>query len=138
MSAEDAIHDAVLAALAKDGWTITNDPYTIRYAELTLFADLAAERPFAARRGAQQIVVEIKSFSGPSPVHELKLALGQLAIYRGFLELTDPGRELYLAIPEAAYNGFFALQAIQVLVARYALSIVLINVADAEVVRWIN
>ena len=29
MSAKDAIHDAVMNALVKDGWTITDDPYTI-------------------------------------------------------------------------------------------------------------
>ena len=138
MSAEDAIHDAVTAALAKDGWTITDDPYTIEYEELTLFADLAAERPLAARRGGSQIVVEIKSFSGPSPVHDLKLALGQLDLYRAFLELTDPQRKLYLAVPDVAYNKFFAQKAVQALVARYALSLLVIDVAREEVVQWIN
>jgi hypothetical protein len=43
----DLIHDAVTNALIKDGWTITADPYTIEHEEVTLFADLAAERPIA-------------------------------------------------------------------------------------------
>jgi hypothetical protein len=43
MPAADQIHDAVKRALVKDGWTITDDPYVIRYEDATLYADLAAE-----------------------------------------------------------------------------------------------
>ena len=31
MSAKDIIHEAVKMALIKDGWIITDDPYTIEY-----------------------------------------------------------------------------------------------------------
>ncbi len=48
--AKDIIHDAVKNALIKDGWTITHDPFTIAYEEVSLSADLAAERPIAAER----------------------------------------------------------------------------------------
>ena len=41
MPAADIIHDAVKNALVKDGWIITDDPYTIKYEDLTLFADWA-------------------------------------------------------------------------------------------------
>jgi len=44
MAAQDIIHDAVKNALIKDGWTITHDPYIIKYEEVTLQADLGAER----------------------------------------------------------------------------------------------
>ena len=77
MATIDAIHGAVKNALIKDGWTITADPYTIRYEEVILFADLAAERPIAAERAGRKIVVEVKSFISPSPIHDLKIALGQ-------------------------------------------------------------
>jgi len=45
MSAKDILHDAVKNALIKDGWTITADPYSIRYEDKTVFADLAANGP---------------------------------------------------------------------------------------------
>jgi hypothetical protein len=77
MPAKDRIHDAVKNALLKDGWIITHDPFLIEYAEVSLAADLGAECPLAAERAGQKIVVEIKSFIGPSPIHELKIALGQ-------------------------------------------------------------
>ena len=55
MPAKDFIHNTVKNALIKDGWTITNDPYTIRYEDDSVYADLGAERPFAAERAGQKI-----------------------------------------------------------------------------------
>lgn len=62
MPAKDTYHHAVKNALLKDGWTITADPYLIKYEDAELYADLAAEKPIAAERQGQKIVVEIKSF----------------------------------------------------------------------------
>ena len=64
--AKDTYRHAVKNALLKDGWTITADPYFIQYEDAELYADLAAEKPIAAERQGQKIVVEIKSFSGRS------------------------------------------------------------------------
>jgi hypothetical protein len=80
MSARDIIHDAVKNALIKDDWVITDDPFTIQYEDATLFADLAAERTIAAEKANSKILVEIKSFVGISPLHDLKIALGQYQI----------------------------------------------------------
>ena len=51
----DKYHDAVKNALVKDGWTITNDPFTIDFEDATLFADLAAERTLAAQKDNEKI-----------------------------------------------------------------------------------
>jgi XisH protein len=134
----DAIHNAVKNALIKDGWIITADPYTIKYEEVILFADLGAERPLAAERAGRKIVVEVKSFLSPSPIHDLKLALGQYTLYLGFLELIDPDRKLYLAISEKTYTSLFAQKAIQIIVQRYQLSLLVVNVDIEEVVTWTN
>lgn len=134
----DAIHNAVKNALVKDGWTITADPYTIRYEEVILFADLGAERPLAAERAGQKIVVEVKSFLSPSPIHDLKLALGPYSLYLGFLELVDPYRKLYLAVSEKIYTSLFSQKAIQVIVQRYQLPLLVVNVEAEEVVIWTN
>ena len=66
MPAKDTYHHAVKNALLKDGWTITADPYFIKYEDAELYADIAAEKPIAAERQGQKIVVEIKSFIGRS------------------------------------------------------------------------
>ena len=40
--AKDIIHEPVKKAIEKAGWTITDDQYTVDYAEFTVYADLAA------------------------------------------------------------------------------------------------
>lgn len=60
MSARDIYHDPVRAALEKDGWTITDDPFTIEFDETNVFADLAAEKLLSAWKANHRIVVEIK------------------------------------------------------------------------------
>ncbi|KAM3094947.1 element excision factor XisH family protein [Phormidesmis sp. 146-12] len=49
MPARYLYHDAVKNALIKDGWTITADPYLIKYEDAELYADLAAERLIASQ-----------------------------------------------------------------------------------------
>lgn len=68
MAAKDLIHNAVKQALIKDGWTVTDDPYTLAYAEdVTVFVDLGAERLIAAQRDLDKIAVEIKPLVGHLP-----------------------------------------------------------------------
>lgn len=66
MSAKDIFHNAVRSALAKDGWTITHDPLSIKVDEIEFYIDLGAERILAAQKAGQKIAVEIKSFLGSS------------------------------------------------------------------------
>jgi hypothetical protein len=132
----DFIHDAVKTALTKDRWTITHDPFIIEYKELTLYADLAAERPIAAQRDGRKIAVEVKSFLGSSKIQDLKVALGQYEIYVSLLEITDPERKLYVAISEKVYEEFFALEAIQVIVNRLKVPLIVVNLETQEIVKW--
>src|SRR5205823_14858233 len=98
MPVNDTIYVAVKNALIKDGWTITHDPYTVRFGGVRVHADLAAEKVIAAERGADRIAVEVKSFISPSPVHDFEEALGQFLLYLSVIKRVDPGRRLYLAI----------------------------------------
>jgi len=99
MARRDLYHEAVRAALIKDGWLITADPLDLTVGEVELLADLGAERVVAADRGNEKIAVEIKSFVGQSPVSEFHKALGQYENYRLSLEELEPNRSLWLAIP---------------------------------------
>lgn len=138
MSAKDSIHDAVKNALIKDGWIITHDPYTIRYKEVTVLADMGAERPIAAERGGQKIVVEVKSFAGLSFIQDLKVALGQYNLYLGLLEVVAPERKLYLAVSHLVYHDLFGQEAIQLILRRFQVAMVVIDVSKEEVVKWTN
>ena len=138
MAARDKIHGAVKSALIKDGWTITDDPYKIVYKEFGLSADLAAQRTLAAERGEQRIVVEIKSFLGPSLVHDLQQALGQYEMYRFYVKLTQPDRVVFMAISNDAYVDFFQLEAIRALVEETKVKLVIVNLETEEVMQWIG
>lgn len=132
----DIIHNAVKNALIKDGWTITDDPFIIEYKELTLYADLGAERPIAAEREGRKIVVEVKSFVGASKIQDLKIGLGQYEIYVSLLEITEPNRKLYLAISEKVYDEFFTLEAIQVIINRLQVPLIVVNPETEEILKW--
>lgn len=110
MAKLDKIHNAVKNALVKDGWTITADPFRIDFEEYRLYADLSAERPIAAMRGNEKIVVEIKSFLNRSSVSDFENALGQYLIYRRLLSKLEPQTKIYLAISEATYTDFFTFK----------------------------
>jgi XisH protein len=56
--AKDIIHFPVKKAIEKAGWIVTNDQYTVQFAEFTMYADLAAERVIAAQRGKDVIAIE--------------------------------------------------------------------------------
>lgn len=114
MPAKDIYHNAVTSALVKDDWTITADPYRILYEDAELYADLAAERPIAAARDRQKIVVEIKSFVGRSLMHDFHSALGQYLVYRLLIERTEPDYKLYLAIDDITYENLFQQKFVQV------------------------
>ena len=88
MPAKDVYHEAVKSALIKDQWKIIADPYTIKYKDAELYADLAAEQTIAAQRNSRKIVVEIKSFTGRSLIYDFHTALGQYLIYRQFINQT--------------------------------------------------
>ena len=124
--------------MEKDGWRITDDPFIIEYKRTKLYADLAAERPLAAERGGRKIVVEIKSFISPSKLQDLKEALGQYDIYLYLLEEVEPDRKLYVAVSEKAYANFFTQDAIQLVVSKHRLPLIVVNLEREEVTRWIN
>ncbi|HWQ36350.1 MAG TPA: element excision factor XisH family protein [Blastocatellia bacterium] len=138
MPRTDAIHNAVKNALIRDGWTITDDPLTIRRGRLRLYADLAAEHPFAAERDGRRIVVEVKSFAGKSFIKELEGALGQYFIYLAYLEQIDPSRRIYLAISEAVYKRFFLREEIRLVMDRFQVALIAVNLESEVITQWTN
>lgn len=108
MPGKDIYHDCVKNALIKDGWTITQDPLSLKWGKKDMYVDLGAEQLVAAARAEQKIAVEIKSFTGLSEMIELEKAIGQYIIYRDVLAQVEPDRELYLAVSQEVASGLFA------------------------------
>ncbi len=136
--AKDAIHDAVKNALIKDGWTITSEHFELKFEERRLYADLAAERSLAAERGDKKIVVEVKTFAGASLMNELENAVGQYNVHLTFLEILEPERRLFLAITDTIFYNFFQEKAVQLIINRFEVSLLIVDIEKEEVVQWIN
>jgi len=138
MPAKDIYHNEVKNALLKDGWTITADPYFIKYEDAELYADLAAEKPIAAQRQGQKIVVEIKSFVGRSLMYDFHGALGQYMVYRNLIQLTEPEYKLYLALDDVVYQNFFQRKSIQLITNENKLCLMVVEMEKEEIMQWIN
>ncbi|NEP62062.1 MAG: fatty-acid synthase [Symploca sp. SIO2G7] len=137
MPARDIYHDTVRRALQKDGWTITHDPFPLQIGKKRLSADLGAERLISADRGLQKIVVEVKSFVGPSDVKDLEQALGQYILYRQVLDEMGVKRTLYLAVPQATFNSVFKIELGQVLLKNQVVKLIVFNDTNEAIVKWI-
>jgi len=138
MSARDGFHDAVRAALIKDGWTITADPLRIEVEGFNVSIDLAAERIIAATRDNEIIAVEIKSFlESASAVSEFHKALGQFLNYRTALHLSEPERVLYLA-PARVYGTFFQLALPRLQIEKFDLNIVVYEPNKEVIQAWVK
>ncbi len=138
MPAKDIYHNEVKNALLKDGWTITADPYFIKYEDAELYADLAAEKPIAAQRQGQKIVVEIKSFVGRSLMYDFHGALGQYMVYRNLIQLIEPEYKLYLAIDDLVYKNFFQRKSIQLITNENKLLLIVVEMEKEEILQWVN
>ena len=136
--AKDLFLQTVKQALIKEGWTITQDPLTIRIDRVRLEIDLGSEKVFAAEKDGQKIAVEIKSFINPSNVNDFHNALGQFLSYRLALQMTEPQRVLYLAVPIDIFNTFFQERFTKAAIRKYALNIIACNPNQEEIVQWKN
>jgi hypothetical protein len=116
----------VKQALIQEGWTITHDPY-IFDTDPQLSTDLGAERLIAAERETEKIAVEIKSFITESQVVDVEKAIGQYGLYRRFLQMQEPDRELYLAVPQYAYEDIFARQVGLIAIEEFTLQLIVFS-----------
>ena len=138
MAAKDLFHEAVRRGLEKDQWIVTDDPLELEWEEVKVKIDLAAERLIAAERGEEKIAVEIKSFIGTSAISDFHTALGQFLNYRIMLEVNEPDRLLYLAVPLETYKTFFQSRFAQVVIERHQLKLIVYEPVIEEIVQWIS
>jgi XisH protein len=137
MAAKDKFHAVVRIALEKEQWKITDDPLRLEVGGTKFEIDLGAEQLLAAERGEQKIAVEIKTFLSDSPLTDYHAALGQFLNYRLALEISDPTRILYLAVPISTYEAFFKREFAQISVERYQIKQIIYDPIQEVIVQWI-
>ena len=59
-------------------------------------------------------------------------------IYASLLEITSPERKLYVAISEQVYDDFFTLESVQVIIERLRVPLIVVNLENEEIVKWIS
>ena len=136
--AKDIYHDTVRTALEKDGWTITDDPLTLRVGLRDVFVDLGAQKLLAAEREGQKIAVEIKSFISQSPVKDWENALGQYILYLKILSGLEPDRTLYLTIRREIYVSFFSEEIVRVVLADGLIKLIVFDPVQEVITQWID
>ena len=100
--------------------------------------DFGAEPLIAAEKDDFLIAIEVKSFVGPSTVNEFHRAIGQFSDYSVMLEIEEPERVLFLAIPEYIWLRFFQKIIIQRSLERVGAKILVYNPLSNTVVKWIK
>jgi len=140
--ADDKYFECVKEALFKDGWTITHDnrhPYTANVPGLLIIGDLGAERILVEfeSEGKERILVEIKSFLSKSFNEDFYPALGQILSYTYVLGKKDPGRKVWLAVPEKVYQKHFTTIAIMEITTLHKISVFTYDTTINRIIRWI-
>ena len=138
MSAKDTYHDCVRKALLKDGWTITHDPYTMTFGQKDVFVDLGAERLLAAEKDSERIAVEIKSFQGASDIRDLEMAIGQYVFYRSLLSRFEPGRKIFMAVPQSVYANTFQEPIARPVLVDQAIAVIAFDPDQEVIVQWMK
>jgi len=138
MPRKDAYHDIVKAALVKDGWQITHDPFPIDFRGTVLFADLGAEKSVSARR-RRKISIEVKVLNLPGRFTKFECAVGQYVIYRRLMMKVSPPRKLYLAVPREVFATFFREKpAVMEVITGEQLKLLIFDPQQQEIVQWIK
>lgn len=137
MPVRDRDHDRLRAALTNDGWSITDDPLTLKVGQTNLFVDLGAEKLLLAEKQNRKIGVELKTFGGVSEVRDLELSFGQYFVYHAVLKKSQPERVLYLAVTAETYADIFTDDLGKLLQETYALNLIIFDADKEAILQWI-
>ena len=59
-------------------------------------------------------------------------------MYQVFLAEVEPERKLYLAVSAITYHDVFRLEAVQLLMKRFAIPLIVVDIEPQEVIEWIG
>lgn len=135
--ARDLFHEHIKQILIADGWTITQDPYSVKSENKVQYQiDLGAEKVIAAEKGTEKIAIEVKSFLNESKISDFHTAVGQYLNYKiGLLEV-EKDRVLYLALPDEAYNYLWELPLVRRSIETYDIKLLVYQMSEINVLLW--
>lgn len=139
MPRKDAYHDIVKAALVRDGWQITDDPFLIGFRGTVLFADLGAEKTMGFQRRRRKIGIEVKVLNEPARFAKFECAVGQYVVYRRLMMSLQLQRDLYLAVSLNVFTNFVQKKPAEMgVVTGERIHLLVFDPRKKEVIRWIK
>lgn len=123
--------------MEKDHWTITHDPFLLRIGRKKLYADLGAAHLVGAEKNHKKIMVEIKSFMGPSEMRELEQAVGQYVVYQQVIQKKTQDYTVYLAVTSKTYDNVFTDELGQLLLNNQIIRLVVFDAEQEVITQWI-
>ena len=83
-------------------------------------------------------MIEIKVLGGASKVEDFEKALGQIMLYRTLMEALSIENKVFLAVSDDVHTKFFQRKAIQLVVEVQKINLLIFNVEEEIIVKWIN
>ena len=136
--ARDKIHYAVKRALEKDGWTITADPFYMRYRGLRVDIDLEASKFIELEQADRRILVEIKTFTRTSLPHDFYNAHGKYDFYKFVTEQKNMEQDVFLALSTVTYSRFAVQPAFLEYLDVRKIKVIVIDLNTETVKQWID
>lgn len=137
MPAFDQCHEQVVRALQKEGWHLEKSPAKFLLPPRLIYVDLLMSHGNNGTR-KRIALVEVKCFPDEdSTTRDLYTAIGQYLVYRAMITELEMGLDLYLSIPVHIYQSIFD-KSVERVIAESSIKLVIINLADEEVVKWLH
>ena len=108
------------------------------YKDATLEADMKADKLIVVTRENRSIIVEVKSFLQRSFIHEFLAACGQYQAYTFLLEEKEQTEAVYMAVSDEVYRREFRSDAVQVLVRRFEIRLLVVDTENEVIAQWIE
>lgn len=133
---KDIYHDVVKDALLKDNWTILKEDYRIPFGTKKIYIDLTAEKILLVEKATLKLAIEVKSFLGKSPIHDLHNAIGQYHTYFSVIKRVLPEYTLYLAIPFNIFTDLFQDQLGLAILEDFPINLLVFDIENSEIIKW--
>jgi XisH protein len=133
----DACEPEVTRALQKDGWIVVEKPYTIRFEDRHLYADMRLQK-LHADFNEEIIILEVKCFTDEqADLAEFYTAIGQYQVYRNGVLLEGKSYPIFLAIPYLAYERLINQALFANTLHDAGVKLVIVDIETEEVVQWL-
>lgn len=127
MPAKDKFHDAVKAALAKAGWAVEPEPFTINFDRWVLGTSDQGPLNIATSLRERQIVVLCADIISSSDLDNLFQMIGRWIMLQHALSRATPARTLYAAVSHHNAGTLLNQRAVEKALADVRMSLLIID-----------